>query len=103
MRPCEEYTPICSTYVATNHSISPSSHPPLPPDRGQNREALRRGAASTGVLVRNAPFHAFTVSVGGGDNIDTLFPSPACELRMPGGGGRPRQGGGSAHKDLGCS
>lgn len=26
--------------------------------------------------MRNAPFHAFTFSVGGGDNVDTLFPKP---------------------------
>lgn len=35
--------------------------------------------------MRNAPFHAFTVSVRGGDNVDTLFPGAACELRTPGG------------------
>lgn len=92
---CEEYTPSCSTYVATNHSLSPSSHPPTPSRlKAEQREVLRRGAASTGVSVRNAPFQAFTVSVGGEDNVDTLFPGAAHELRTPG-GRRPQAGRGN--------
>lgn len=35
--------------------------------------------------MRNVPFHAFTVSVGRGDNVDTLFPGALRQLRTPGG------------------
>lgn len=41
--PCEEYTPICSTYVATNHCISPSSpHSLLTEGRAERGAEKRR-------------------------------------------------------------
>lgn len=52
--------------------------------------------------MRKAPFHALTGAARGSNNVDTLFPGSARELRAPGGGGS-RQRGGSGNKDLGCS